>query len=131
MNINNIKANGISWHAPAAGIQSILEAAIAIYRMRFTNEEIFNSFEDDDNYHLGVRFSDNNTVAVRIMSAITREASASFGETEDPERGIKLAKYIEEWFESLTAADIDTLILDGMRDCASADHWYKYEKQWD
>jgi hypothetical protein len=23
------------------------------------------------------------------------------------------------------------LIIDGMRDCASADHWYTFEKQWD
>ena len=37
---------------------------------------------------------------------------------------------IKSFVDSLSGSEMDAIILDGMRDCASADHWYAFEKDW-
>jgi hypothetical protein len=55
-------------------------------------------------YYLGYRFLDDNTVMDRIESAITDEAEF--------------------------LANPYAWCLDALRDCAGADHWYTFEKDW-
>jgi hypothetical protein len=59
---------------------------------------------DGRDYHLGLRFLDDNTVLARIESAIASEAEF--------------------------LADPYAWCLDALRDCASADHWYTFEKDY-
>lgn len=71
--------------------------------------EAFRAFASSDlgragRYELGYRFDSNDTVERRITSAI--EAEAEF------------------------LADPRAWALDALRDCAEADHWYTYEKDW-
>lgn len=58
----------------------------------------------EDRYYLGTRFYSNDTVLRRIESAATE-----YEFYEDP----------EGW------------LMDALRDCAGADHWYTYEKSYD
>ena len=88
----------------------------------------------NDDYYFGTRFNSNSSVADRAISAV---CSAAFNGLEHtPEKPtdeqIEAAKNdIIEFFEKIDGKTMDYLIIDAMRDCASADHWYKYEKQWD
>ena len=59
---------------------------------------------DPDRYYTSVRFNDDETVLGRIRSAVTDEAE----------------------FQTNPKA----WIMDALRDCASADHWYTFEKEW-
>lgn len=54
-------------------------------------------------FEYGSRFSDDDTVWRRITSAATED--------------------------EFLAAPLDW-VLDALRDCASADHWYTHEKEW-
>ena len=38
---------------------------------------------------------------------------------------------INSFVDSLSGREMDMIILDALRDCASADHWYTFEKEWD
>jgi uncharacterized protein YciI len=61
------------------------------------------TFEGHELY-LGRRFLDDNTVLARIESALAHEAEFT--------------------------ADPFAWCMDALRDCASADHWYKFEKDY-
>jgi hypothetical protein len=58
-----------------------------------------------DQYLEGYRFSSTNKVIDRIISVADRPV--------------------------LTEANTLDWVLDALRDCASADHWYHFEKDWD
>jgi len=69
-------------------------------------------------YKIGVReyassrFLSNDTVFIRIIS------------------GLRNANF-EPHVDSLTMEEIEHLINKALKDCASADHWYAFEKEWD
>lgn len=58
----------------------------------------------DHEYHFGSRFYADDTVMFRIKSVAS---------------------------ESEFMLDPYAWIMDGLRDCAGADHWYAFEKDWD
>jgi hypothetical protein len=134
MKVENIKSSGNSYYKPAENVAGgILTTAISLYRMRHTEDEIFNMFPEGD-YHSGYRFNDNETVLVRICSAITSEACTtlfkkSMCNIEEHEE-LLLEGAIKSFVYGLSGIEIDAIILDGMRDCAGADHWYTFEKDW-
>jgi len=135
MKVENIKSNGISYNKPAKNVAGgIITTAISLYRMRHSEEEIFDMFPEGD-YHSGSRFNDNETVCTRICSALTTAARISvFGnemvaDMEDIGE-LLLEGVIKSFVDSLSGSEMDIIILDGMRDCASADHWYTFEKDW-
>ena len=138
MQVTSIKANGIGWHSPAHRIKSQLVTQIGLYKMRFTDKEIFSKFPDEGwGYLQGRRYNTNEDVAVRIMSAIVDQARKEYieengaSDMSSDNMEILLEGIITAWFETLSASEIDILITDGLRECASADHWYTYEKEWD
>lgn len=59
---------------------------------------------DPERYYTSVRFNDDRVVLDRIRSAVTDEAEFQ--------------------------ADPKAWIMDALRDCAGADHWYTFEKEW-
>lgn len=133
MKVESIKSNGISNTTPAKKIMAQLSVHVSLYRMRFSNDEIISKFPEDSNYHIGDRYESNSKVAVRIASAIVTSAISEYKLPQSldiPNNEIMLEGIITAWFESLSASEIDILILDGLRDCASADHWYTFEKEW-
>lgn len=137
MNVDNIKANGVSYHTPAMKVAGpTILTAIKLYRMRYTEEEIFEQFPYGDNYHPGTRFNDDESVLARACSAITKTAinklrfgTKNFSVVTD-EEAIILEQMIEKFIDDIRGLDMDKIISDSMRDCASSDHWYTFEKEW-
>lgn len=133
MKVSDIKVNGINWTAPAKKISATLGAATELYRLRFSNEEIFNKFPANESHYMGLRYNDNKSVTFRIESAIVSKAmeelfNATYGTLLDEKQTLQLEEFIENWFYSLNAKEIDVLIQEGLRNCAETDHWYMYEK---
>lgn len=128
---SDVKANGISGRNPwpdTSKIKPIIETAISVYRLRNSNEDIFREIEalsPNGDFYAGMRFSDNEAVVMRCMSALNE---AAFEKTEDIEEAHQL---IYDFINNISGKDMDIIILDSLMDCAGADHWYKYEKQWD
>ncbi len=136
MQIEQIKCNGISYSYPARLAEPTIKTALSLFRMRFTTEDIFNMFpKNDPDFYAGRRFLDNETVVTRISSALTAAASAEYFKkasheiNENDVAALEMA--ILAFVESLSGSEMDKLLVEGLRDCASADHWYTFEKQWD
>lgn len=130
MKVSDIKCNGVGMTAPSKGIKPFITIATSIFRMRHTNSEIFEKFPEGEDYYEGVRFKSNDAVADRLCSAITECAIMEYyGDGKEIDMPV-LEEIIHVFADSLSGADMDTLIIDAMRDCASADHWYTFEKEW-
>jgi hypothetical protein len=131
IDVTKVHANGISGRNPwpeVSRITPIIETALSVFRLRHSNEEIFENISKGDAYadlYAGTRFSNNDQVATRILSAVNEHA---FTLTDNAEEAHQI---IYDFFENISGKEMDTLIFDGLRCCASADHWYKFEKQWD
>ena len=131
IDVTKVHANGISGRNPwpqVSRITPIIETALSVFRMRNTTDEILAQISNGDPYadlYPGTRFSNNDQVATRILSAVNEHA---FTLTDNVEEAHQI---IYDFFENISGKEMDTLIFDGLRCCASADHWYKYEKQWD
>lgn len=127
MKVSNIKCNGVVNTTAANSSIPLIQTAISLFRMRFDESEIIEKFTTNDDYHIGSRFTSDNTVALTIASALVEEAEKEL-RTND---SIIIEGYILAFIDSLSGTEMDQLIIEGMRDCASADHRYTYEKQWD
>lgn len=126
MKVSDIKANGVGYHKPAESSMPTIETAICLYKMRFTEDEILDKFDQTDRFYAGMRYNDNHAVAIRIASALTRAAIAELGTKEE----LVLEGYIKAFVDSLSGSEMDIIILDGLDCCARADHWYTFEKEW-
>lgn len=137
MNIESIKANGISWYEPAKSIIPQLTTQIGIFKMRYQSEDILKKFKEEGPYYFGRRYNDNKDVAIRIAGAIVKHAKDEYiysnverNSMSSEETLILLEGIIAAWFETLSASEIDKLIIDGLKCCAETDHWYEFEKEW-
>lgn len=135
----SIKANGYSSSiAPLTKHTAFIENAISVFRMRHEYEDLVKTWPSD-NYYEGSRFSSNSDVAGRLLSAVggkiyseLRKSEMYKMETTEDYTAITEIVALEgdAFINSLSGANLDILISDSMRDCASADHWYTFEKQW-
>ena len=137
MKVEHIKSNGVSYNKPAHNVAGdIIKIAVSLFRMRHTEKEIFDMLKDNSDYHPGRRFNDDDTITTRICSAITRAAIDLHFPYSDVQGGLDsneellLEGVIKSFVDSLSGSEMDIIILDGMRDCASSDHWYTFEKDW-
>lgn len=135
MNIQDFKCNGfeISKRQSATkSIRPIIQAAVALFRIRKKEHEIFASFTPDD-YYAGERFNDDDAITTRICSGLVEYAQKNILKTNDinQDESLLLEGYINSIVYSLSGSEMDQIILEGMRDCATADHWYTFEKVWD
>lgn len=134
MKVEDIKSSGISYNTPASKtVGGVLKTAVSLFRLRHTNQEIFGMLSEDYRYYTGRRFNDDETVVTRICSALTKNAishhmCSNFSRTDD--EVLLLEGIIKSFVDSLSGSEMDIIILDALRACASADHWYKFEKDW-
>lgn len=135
MKVENIISNGISYNEPAQNASGdTIKIAVSLFKMRHTEEEIFDMFPEGE-YHSGSRFNNDRDITTRICSAITKQAVGthfphSLGMNLEDHEVLLMEGIIKSFVDSLSGSEMDTIILDGMRDCASADHWYTFEKDW-
>lgn len=136
MKIESIKCNGLTggYGNATLNVQSTIQTAVAVFRMR--HDDIFSMLPHGE-YHNGTRFSSDENVTNRICSALYEAASYDItgkhwpAHNANEEQFVQTVLTIENFIENISGTDMDTLILEGMRDCASSDHWYTFEKQWD
>lgn len=128
MDIKDFKCNGVGNTTPAKNVKPFIQTAISLYRLRNSSKEILEKIKQINpkgDYYPGPRFSDDESVTTRICSGLVELAS----NIDNPRNTIE--ENIESFVYSLTGPELDQIILEGMRDCASADHWYTFEKEWE
>jgi len=135
MNVESIKCNGLigGYGNATLNVQSTIQIAVALFRIR--HENIFEMMPAGE-YHAGSRFTSDENVTNRICSGLYEAAIHEVTGKHWPYRAsegefVQTVLIIENFIENISGKDMDALILEGMRDCASADHWYTFEKQWD
>lgn len=102
------RCNGYRLDSPSLSVDALLTLSAILPEARREFEAFLAATSEagrHGEYHLGTRYGSDDMVRRRIESAIRSE---------------------EEFL-----ADPLGWALDGLRECASADHWYTYEKQWD
>lgn len=133
MKVENIISNGISYNEPAQDASGdMIKIAVSLYRMRHSEKEIFDMFPEGE-YYSGTRFNSDSDITTRICSALTKNAvshhmCSNFSRTDD--EVLLLEGLIKSFVDSLSGTEMDIIILDAMRNCASTDHWYAFEKEW-
>jgi len=88
-------------------------------------EELNDSGEISGDWMIGSRVSSNEKILTRMASGLYNYASALFNDEKE------LAEmWINSQIKIMTAKDIITIMESALIDCATADHWYTYEKEW-
>lgn len=136
MNAESIKCNGLTggYGNATLNVQSTIQTAVSLFRMR--QDDILEMLPHGQ-YHAGSRFKSDEDVTNRICSGLYEAAIQEVtgkswpAHNATPEQFVLIVRLIEVFIEQISGKDMDTIILEGMRDCAGADHWYTFEKQWD
>jgi hypothetical protein len=127
-NVNEVKSNGVG----GQGYQAVLVHKDAIVeickevRDLLGLDKIFELITKDDtnDYYRGHRFEEVDNNAHRLISALARHCSTYLNDDT------LIEMHIPAVLKTLTTEDKVTLVVDACRDCAGADHWYAFEKDW-
>ncbi len=127
-NYKKIKCNGVGGY----GYQAVLKHKDAILeicqdvRDLIGIEKLWELATVDPNvdYHQGRRFNSVEDNAYRLITGIAKHVSEYIPSSELVEM------HVGAILPMLTMEEKVTLVADACRDCASADHWYTFEKDW-
>ena len=127
-NYKKIKCNGVGGY----GYQAVLKHKDAILeicqdvRDLIGIEKLWELATVDPNvdYHQGRRFNSIEDNAYRLITGIAKHVSEYIPSSELVEM------HVGAILPMLTMEEKVTLVADACRDCASADHWYTFEKDW-
>ena len=75
-------------------------------------------------YHSGSRYNSVEDNAYRLVTGIARQVSSYLDSDE------LIEMHVGAVLNNLTIDEKVYMVLDALRDCASADHWYTFEKDW-
>lgn len=127
---NEVKCNGLG----GPGYQSALKHKEAIQSIV---NEVVNSIGRDRLYELAVasgdtysdfyaghRFNSNEDLMYRLATGLGNYVWPKFNSDELTEM------HLGAQLNMLSYEDKQTLVVDAARDCAGADHWYTFEKDW-
>jgi hypothetical protein len=139
--VSKMKSNGISFNLfskipesqrdEMSKCYNTVTTSISLFKMRHTESEIIDTIRkkyDESDLFPGIRFKDNLLVSGRVMTAI---ASYYYNEnTPNSKSDGEIAKNVIDFVRNINASSLDILILDALRDSASSDYYYKFEKEW-
>lgn len=110
--------------------KSTLTTFLKTHFMMAPQEVILQELQDsgvlDQDWIVGRRASDIDSIITRMISGLLEYALPNFDDSWE-----LAGMWINAQIEMMSAKDIITVMESALMDCASADHWYKYEKQWD
>lgn len=127
-NYKKIKCNGVGGY----GYQAVLKHKDAILeicqdvRDLIGIEKLWELATVDPNvdYHQGTRFNSVEDNAYRLITGIAKHTAEYIPNSE------LIEMHVGAILPMLTMEEKVILVADACRDCASADHWYTFEKDW-
>ena len=127
--VSEVKCNGIG----GGGYQAVLkhkeqiQAICQEVRHVLGLDQLYAlaTVDESSYYYSGRRFNSVEDNAYRLISGIARHCSTYLESDE------LIEMHVPSVLKTLTFQDKVTLVVDACRDCAGADHWYTFEKQWD
>jgi formylmethanofuran dehydrogenase subunit A len=127
-NVNEVRCNGVG----GSGYRAVLKHMDAIQRICqevrdiIGIEKIWELATTDPNvdYHKGTRFNSVEDNTYRLITGIAEHVAKYIPTNE------LIEMHVGAILPMLTMEDKVTLVVDACRDCASADHWYTFEKDW-
>lgn len=125
-----VQCNGVGGHGYQAARQHS-ETILSIVKEVRNNlgiDAIWQKIMELDgrgDYHQGSRFLDIESNATRLITGLGNYCY-SYLESEE-----LIEMHLGVILSNLTLEEKTILVVDACRDCAGADHWYTFEKQWD
>ena len=129
-NAADVKANGIGGSGYQAvlkyrdSVRSIVDEVVNAIGRDKLYELAVDSGEKYDDFYAGSRFNSNEDLSYRLISSLASYIYPKFGNDQLTEM------YVGALFSRLSFEEKQILVVDAARDCASADHWYTFEKDW-
>lgn len=131
-NVNEIKANGVSSardqyvNAQTKNvIHSFLSAHLALHSIHDIVEKL--ATESNVPLHIGSRTKSIDSIMDRITSSLAEYGLSKY--TDGPKEEL-ISEWLEYHIDNISAKDLTIIIESAILDCASADHWYTFEKEW-
>ena len=127
---SEVKCNGLGGYGyqPALKSKDLIEKIVIDVREELGLNEIWSKIISADpkgDYHQGTRFNYVRNVTDRLVTGLGEWAYKQFG--NEPEL---IEMRVRNVVETITKEDAITIVVDAHRDCAGADHWYTFEKDW-
>ena len=128
---SEVKCNGIGGSGYQSvmkykgSLQSIVDEVVNTIGRERLYELAVASGEKYDDFYAGHRFNSNEDLMYRLASGLGNYIYPKFNQDALVEM------YLGAQLNMLSYDDKQTMVVEAARDCASADHWYTFEKQWD
>ena len=122
-NVEEIKCNGIGPSLVSEKNHAALLDYVASYRSTMDFENIVEGLSGP--VHYGTRCKDDSTIAVRMSTGLTSYALDQFDDNRE-----LAGMWLNACLNKITREEMNILFRDALRDCAEADHWYTFEKEW-
>lgn len=131
-NYKEVKCNGIGGSGYQAvlkhkdQIQAICQEVRDLLGDKLWDKMIEHASKIDtySDYYSGSRYNQIEDNAYRLVTGIARHVS-TYLDTDE-----LIEMHVGAVLNNLTMDEKVYMVLDALRDCASADHWYTYEKDW-
>lgn len=128
--VNEIKCNGSGGYSRIVSEQNqqFIKTYISVYRKSIVPSELLEEFSNmnaSEDYYWGRRCDSNDDVMHRAITGLAEYAMEKW-------EGVQgLAElWLNAQIRMMSGAELRVVIKEALRDCASADHWYTFEKDW-
>lgn len=131
-NVNEVECNGVGGHGYQAvlkhkdQIQAICQEVRDLLGDKLWDKMIKQASEVDTytEYYAGSRYQGVEDNAYRLATGIAKHVSTYLKDD------LLIEMHVGAVLNNLTIDEKVYMVLDALRDCASADHWYTFEKDW-
>lgn len=128
-NVSDVKCNGAGGYASLISDDNYnaIQTYISVYRKAedFRDLIVEMTQETKEDMLYGTRCMDDRAIADRIVTALGGYAMNKW----DNIQGLA-EMWINAQIAMFTGGTMAILVKDALRDCASADYWYTFEKDW-
>lgn len=127
INVENIKINGISSSRTLIDTVNTnrIHTFVSLLNDREpVSEKVERWAEQGETVYYGRRCQDAEVITERITSAIAEYALTFFSNEQLAEM------WVNAQVSHFTGRELAILTNNSIKECASADHWYTFEKEW-
>ena len=128
-NASEVICNGVGGNGYSAvyKLKDQIKELVVGVREDLGTEIIYNTIIEQnphEDFYVGSRFNDIDSVVSRLVTGLGNWAWKDFESDELVEMRVL------NILETISKEDATTIVIDAHRCCASADHWYTFEKDW-